>query len=392
MARPTPAVPPLKLHKASGRGYVYADGRVYYLGRYDDPETAETYRRWLAEYDANHRRVLDKADLRISELRDAFLAFAQSYYRRPGGGTTGEVGNFKRVTAELNALYGPTLAREFTPIKLLAVRDRFVSKSWSRGGVNQAVNRIRHVFKWAVSRELVPSTILEGLRSIEPLRRGRTEAPETPAVKPVPQEHVNSIREHVAKQVWALVQLQLLTGARAGELVGIRAVDIDTTGVVWIYRPSWHKTAHRGHARTIYLGPKAQDVVRPFLAGRAIDAPLFSPAEAEASRYADLHAQRETPLSCGNGPGRNRKRNPQRKPGPQYTTATYRRAISRGCDAAEVPRWHPHQLRHNAATALEREFGLDTAAIILGHSSPAMTRVYAERDHARALEVMNKIG
>jgi len=41
---------------------------------------------------------------------------------------------------------------------------------------------------------------------------------------------------------------------------------------------------------------------------------------------------------------------------------------------------------------LEREFGLDVAAIILGHASPKITRLYAERDHAKALEVIAKIG
>jgi integrase len=49
-------------------------------------------------------------------------------------------------------------------------------------------------------------------------------------------------------------------------------------------------------------------------------------------------------------------------------------------------------LRHNAATTLKRGFGIDTARIILGHSSPATTEVYAEQDHARALEVISKIG
>ena len=34
-----------------------------------------------------------------------------------------------------------------------------------------------------------------------------------------------------------------------------------------------------------------------------------------------------------------------------------------------IPHWHPNQLRHNAATRLRREFGLDMARAVLGHSS-----------------------
>ena len=55
-------------------------------------------------------------------------------------------------------------------------------------------------------------------------------------------------------------------------------------------------------------------------------------------------------------------------------------------------RWHPHQLRHNAATELRREFGLEAARIILGHHSVAITEVYAEKDEQQALEAMAKVG
>ena len=105
---------------------------------------------------------------------------------------------------------------------------------------------------------------------------------------------------------------------------------------------------------------------------------------------------------------------------------SYRRAIARGCDRAFEPpeplarrsnendeqrearltskqkaefkawqkahRWHPHQLRHNAATNLRKEFGLEAARIILGHRSAAITEVYAELDQQNAIEAMLKIG
>ena len=41
--------------------------------------------------------------------------------------------------------------------------------------------------------------------------------------------------------------------------------------------------------------------------------------------------------------------------------------------------WHPHQLRHNAATRLRKEFGLEAAQVILGHKTLAVTEVYAGR-------------
>ncbi len=48
-------------------------------------------------------------------------------------------------------------------------------------------------------------------------------------------------------------------------------------------------------------------------------------------------------------------------------------------------RWHPHQLRHNAAAELRKEFGLEAGRIILGHCSAVITEVYAEKDEHQAI-------
>ena len=53
--------------------------------------------------------------------------------------------------------------------------------------------------------------------------------------------------------------------------------------------------------------------------------------------------------------------------------------------------WHPHQLRHNPALFLRKEFGLETARIILGHRSAAITEVYAELDQQKALEAIVRV-
>ena len=54
--------------------------------------------------------------------------------------------------------------------------------------------------------------------------------------------------------------------------------------------------------------------------------------------------------------------------------------------------WHPHRLRHNYATNVRREFGLEAAQILLGHSKADITQIYAERDMSRAATVAAKIG
>ncbi|HBG27609.1 MAG: hypothetical protein A2Y10_15775 [Planctomycetes bacterium GWF2_41_51] len=54
-------------------------------------------------------------------------------------------------------------------------------------------------------------------------------------------------------------------------------------------------------------------------------------------------------------------------------------------------RWHRHQLRHNAATFLRKEFVIDTARIILGHRSAVITEVYAEMDQQKAMEAVVRV-
>lgn len=59
----------------------------------------------------------------------------------------------------------------------------------------------------------------------------------------------------------------------------------------------------------------------------------------------------------------------------------------------ESHRWHPPQLRQTAGTRVRGEFGLEAAAVVLGHSSALVTdAVSAERGLSKVAEVMRRIG
>jgi integrase len=177
---------------------------------------------------------------------------------------------------------------------------------------------------------------------------------------------------------------------RPGEVCQIRTIDVDTTGKVWSYVPSSHKTEHHGRSRVIYLGPRAQEVIRPWLRSEPTEY-LFSPREAMEEKRAERRQNRKSPMTPSQQ-ARRPKSAPKRSAGDAYQTLSYCRAVKYGCELAGVPNWHPNQLRHNAVTSLRREFGLDTARVILGHSSPAVTEVYAEVDREKALSVMERVG
>ena len=62
-----------------------------------------------------------------------------------------------------------------------------------------------------------------------------------------------------------------------------------------------------------------------------------------------------------------------------YTQDAYRRCIARACERAGVPSWHPYQLRHTAATAIQRAYGIETARSVLGHVAISTTEIYLDK-------------
>jgi integrase len=432
MPRLTNRNPSYRRH-ASGQAVVTLSGQDIYLGPHGTAASKREYDRVVGEWLARGRQVQHGAGtLRVADVIKAYWDFISGYYA--GEQCRTELGSFRLALRVLRRLYGETSASAFGPVALQTVREAMIQEGWSRPYVNRQTNRVKRCFKWAAGQELIPPAVFHGLLAVDGLRKGKTNAPETDPVKPVPEEWVKATLDHVSRQVGGLIRLQSATGMRPGEAVIMRGCDLDTSGKVWVYTPQWHKTEHHGHERPIYLGPQAQAIVSEFLKPDTT-AYLFSPAEAEAERR-DGSATRKTPLSCGNKPGSNCVRRPKKKPRDRYTTASYRRAIAYGCDAAfpapadlvrrkvqgakakgtrwETPaewqarlgpktwqqlqawledhRWHPHQLRHNAATRLRKQYGLEAARVVLGQKSAAVAEIYAEIDYAKAEQIMAEVG
>jgi integrase len=208
----------------------------------------------------------------------------------------------------------------------------------------------------------------------------------------------------------------------------MRACEIDRTDGIWLYKPLMHKTRRQGRDRIIALGPKAQEILKPFLrlrcpcceaegtptrlgwqngrcrecVDRALVLPmntppepdaeyfLFSPREAIADKRAAMRAARKTKVQPSQL--NRRKPKPERAPGDCYSTAAYDYAIAKGCKKAGVPHWHPHQLRHAHATEVRRRYGLEAPLVALGHSQANVTQVHAERDLRLAAKVAKEIG
>ena len=168
-----------------------------------------------------------------------------------------------------------------------------------------------------------------------PLKRGRCNVREAAPVTAVPEELIEPALEHVVPQVKAMIQLQMLTGMRPGEVVIMRSCDIDRSGKVWEYRPESHKTEHHGRPRVVYFGPRAQKVLKPWLKADE-RAYLFSPQEAMEAIRSRRRTNRQTPVTPSQAKRQRRKR-PRKAPANCYTTMSYGRAIADACRKAFPP-------------------------------------------------------
>ena len=86
-------------------------------------------------------------------------------------------------------------------------------------------------------------------------------------MKPVDPAHVVAVLSCLSRHIRVMVQLQRLTGMRPGEVCGFSFAEVDRGAELWVYRPSQHKTAHRGKPRAIPLGPKARTLLQAFVQG-----------------------------------------------------------------------------------------------------------------------------
>jgi integrase len=338
----------------------------------------------------------------VADIGIRYLDHCESYYRTPDGKTTSSVAG---VEMALRALFpfSDAPASAFGPRAMKTVRDALVRDGRPRVTCNRVVKTIRRMFKWAASEELVPAEVWHALEAVSPLQKGRTEAPELPPIDEVPEEVVRETLPHLPKVVADMVWLQRWTGARPGEVCLVRPCDVDRSGDVWVFTPKQHKLSWREDAepRRIVIGKEGQKVLMPYLL-RAATAHCFSPSDSEQDRNRARRQARVSPMTPSQ---RARKATPRRcrPPGDRYTTASYRRAITRAVEAANkirekagvaerIPNWSPNQLRHLRAGEVKERFGIEASSAVLGHANIRTTEIYADRKLKIATDVTRQIG
>lgn len=398
-------------------------GKSHGLGAYGSAESRTKYRELLMA--AGYKDPGDPCEaasgklVTIADLVLAWWKHADAYYRRPDGRPKNELGHFRRAAKVLTRLFGELPIADFGPKAMAKIQSALASGDWMneaerawltkrhrpiglcRQVIRKQLGRLRRIFSWAESQELIPEGKTAALSTLKPLHYGQ--AREAKKVLPVPEDDLKKTLQHLGGIVHAMVEFQLHTGCRPGEATHAKPGELSPGGrveiapgfwlelgkSVWVFRPEWHKNAWRGLPRLILVGPRAQAAIEPLLVNRLPHAFLFSPTE---SLLDFRHRQRLARKTKVQPSQYDRSQPGKQRSGESYDLPAYNQAIARACKRAAVPKWSCGRLRHNAASRLAAEFGEEVARVILGHSTPATTMAYILRDLQAAVSIIEKVG
>ena len=336
-----------------GRGTIYL-GKTgcWASARHKPPsEVVEAYEREVARWLAakgEGREALPAAGCTIGELADAYHCHCEKVYRKRGRPTS-HVRLIGKAVYDVVTLFGSQPAADFSPADLRIIRAKLEREGrLNRRTINYQLGRIKRMFRWGVEEELIPEDVWLRLKVVGGLQKHRTSVREPGKVKPVNPNLVEKTLPELPEVVAAMVRLQQIIGARPEEVCYLRAGDITEEGDLWRYdvRDDANKLAHRDIARTIYLGPRAQKILKPWL----LKARLKGPDEWVF------------PKRIGKGP---------------QTPRRYWAQIQEACERAGVERWSPNRLRHLRLTLTREKYDREGAQAQGGHMEPLTTEGYS---------------
>ncbi len=270
-----------------------------------------------------------------------------------------------------------------------------VKKQYTRRGVNDVLKWIKKIFKWGVGRRIVSEETLISFDEVKPYRMGEHGTFDKIKRKRVTEEEFRKVISCVNSVIGDMLTLIWHTGMRPYEICEMRPYDILTDDPeCWIYIPGrdktpvgMHKTTGYGKIKVIPLAGDCIDILKRRIDNFNSKKVVFSPKNSMNEFLADKRRNRNTPLSCGNIPGTNRKEVPKWKVGDTYNNNSLELACRRACAKAGIEPFVPYDLRRTAATKTRASLGKEAAKTLLGHADESTTDIYLLDEVKEAMKV-----
>lgn len=407
-----------KVHARSGMARVRVCGREVWLGPAGSPAADQRYRQILAAWVASNGQTIDEAldtpkppaaakpdrppARRRSPAATAKPATANTtmtvgglviaYLASIKAGRTEEqvrsLSKWWRAREIGNALFSRAAipVTQFGPRMLREVRDELAAtpktydvakefKHRARSHINRLVRETVAMFSWGVSEELVPVEVWQALKTTPHLKAGESAARETKPRQPVSAEDFDAILPFLPPVLADMVQFCRLVSCRPIEACLLRMQDVEPCAGILKWTLDHHKTAHHGIIKQIPIGPRAEEIVRRWAAGKAPDAPVFARADRDRVKLKGtiktktLRAKRTT-----------------------FTPEEIRKAIQSACLMAKRPKWTTYQLRHAGLGRVRAELGVEAEAAVAGWSTPKLAYHYARLQFEEGAEAARRLG
>lgn len=291
----------------------------------------------------------------IRELIQVYTAHARRYYRKPKSRRpTTEAALIVQALRPLELLAGDLPADQMTAATISACRAWLLEHTQNcRKTINAKVARMIRMIAWACEPEqsLLDPMVLARVRCIRPLQYGRSGAPESKGLTAASPDQITDLLACLFEiagpmtpavrkarlRLATMVELQLESGMRSGELCSMAIEHLARQDGAWVYRPAEHKTEHKGRQRVVLIVGTGERLLTRWIADQQITAgPIFA-----------------------------------------MTPDSYRQAIQRALKRSGLARWTPHQLRHAMAARTRSEYDLDMVQALLGHASSRTSEHYA---------------
>lgn len=336
-----------KLHKHTGQAYVRWQGRPKYFGKFGTDAAMRKYWAWVAEI-ANGVKM-PAGVIATCLVADLFRLYREQHnLDRWQQSRMNNLEEFSGIHHFSTAEYGP-LAFEEHRRDLLSTGTRCARQ------VNDLMQFAQRIFRWGVSRQLVPLEVWTMLKTVERLKPHESPK-QTVRRKPVAAAIVAATLPYLSDHCADMVRLIVATGARPGEILSLKAEEIVKS---YQARPGWwfaekakHKTASRGKRRWVEFPPECHALLlRRWPGACGFFFPVLCPRKGMT-----LH----------------------------YTVAALRQALGHACDRAKVERFSPYQLRHMTLTDIAGREGLARAAEVAGHDPRVTESHYLHEPPKRA--------